>query len=385
MAYSKSQVFDVFREKYGVPEMYLFAPGRANIIGEHTDYTLGYVLPFATQQGVHFWVKKTETREFEVFALDTCEEIRFLVSDIKDDTQKLWQTYLHHSFQQLGLKDVSFGLSVVFGGDLPIGAGMSSSSALTCGFLFLLNHVYSCGFDVNELVRLAVKAEHGSGVLGGMMDQYSILSGKKDYALLLDCESACHEYIPVQTEPFAFYLINTNVKHQLVDSPYNTRRKQSEEALQIIRQTTNQPELLYKNIENDAVPDGLEDPVLIKRARHIIFENKRTLQMTQFLKTKNFVACGQLLIQSHESLSKDYEVSCEELDFLVTLASGQDGWAGGRMMGGGFGGCTINLMKTDQAEKIFETLSESYFKKFGITPDLLKVEPSDGVFLSRFV
>lgn len=385
MAYSKSQVFDVFREKYGVPEMYVFAPGRANIIGEHTDYTFGYVLPFATQQGVHFWVKKTETREFEVFALDTREEIRFLVSDKKDDTQKLWQTYLHHSFQQLGLKDVSFGLSVVFGGDLPIGAGMSSSSALTCGFLFLLNHVYSCGFDVNELVRLAVKAEHGSGVLGGMMDQYSILSGKKDYALLLDCESASHEYIPVQTEPYTFYLINTNVKHQLVDSPYNTRRKQSEEALQIIRQTTNQPELLYKNIENDAVLDGLEDPVLIKRARHIIFENKRTLQMTQFLKTKNFVACGQLLTQSHESLSKDYEVSCEELDFLVTLASGQDGWSGGRMMGGGFGGCTINLMKTDQAEKIFETLSESYFKKFGITPDLLKVEPSDGVFLSRFV
>lgn len=385
MAYSKSQVFDVFREKYGVPDMYLFAPGRANIIGEHTDYTLGYVLPFAAQQGVHFWVKKTETREFEVFALDTREEIRFLVSDIKDDTQKLWQTYLHHSFQQLGLKDVSFGLSVVFGGDLPIGAGMSSSSALTCGFLFLLNHVYSCGFDVNELVRLAVKAEHGSGVLGGMMDQYSILSGKKDYALLLDCESVSHEYIPVQTDPYAFYLINTNVKHQLVDSPYNTRRKQSEEALQIIRQTTNQPELLYTNIENDAVPDGLEDPVLIKRARHIIFENKRTLQMTQFLKTKNFVACGQLLIQSHESLSKDYEVSCEELDFFVTLASGQDGWAGGRMMGGGFGGCTINLMKTDQAEKIFETLSEAYFKKFGITPDLLKVEPSDGVFLSHFI
>ncbi len=385
MAFSKSQVFDVFREKYGVPDMYVFAPGRANIIGEHTDYTLGYVLPFATQQGVHFWVKKTETREFEVFALDTREEIRFLVSDIKDDSQKLWQTYLHHSFQQLGLKDVSFGLSVVFGGDLPIGAGMSSSSALTCGFLFLLNHVYSCGFDVNELVRLAVKAEHGSGVLGGMMDQYTILSGKKDYALLLDCESASHEYIPVHTDPYAFYLINTNVKHQLVDSPYNTRRKQSEEALQIIRQTKGEPELLYKNIENDAFLDGLEDPVLIKRARHIIFENKRTLQMTQFLKNKNFAACGQLLIQSHESLSKDYEVSCEELDFLVSLASGQDGWSGGRMMGGGFGGCTINLMKTNQAEKIFEILSEAYFKKFGIAPDLLKVEPSDGVFLSIFV
>ncbi len=385
MALSRSQVFDVFREKYGVPEMYVFAPGRANIIGEHTDYSLGYVLPFATRQGVHFWLKKNETREFNIFALDTKEHQTFVLSDMKDNAQKLWQTYLHHSFQQLGLKDVSYGLSIVFGGDLPIGAGMSSSSALTCGFLYLLNHVYGCGYDEHELVGLAVKAEHGSGVLGGMMDQYTILSGKKDYALLLDCESASHEYIPVHTDPYAFYLINTNVKHQLVDSPYNTRRKQSEEALQIIRQTKGQPELLYKNIENDVFPKGLEDPVLIKRARHIIFENKRTLQMTQFLKNKNFVACGQLLIQSHESLSKDYEVSCEELDFLVSLASGKDGWSGGRMMGGGFGGCTINLMKTDQAEKIFEILSEAYFKKFGITPDLLKVEPSDGVFLRHFV
>lgn len=379
MPFLKSDVVSRCRHIFGEPDIVVFSPGRANIIGEHTDYTSGYVLPFATEQGLYLAAAKIPEKVCRVVSLDTNEE-----SDLfpwSEDGFNLTGSgrFICNAWKELMPGLPEHGLVIVIGGNLPIGAGMSSSSALTCGVLFLLNEVFDLGFSRFSLMEMSVRAEHGSGVRGGMMDQYTIFFGRKNTALWLDCGLLTHEDIPVDTGSCGFFLINTKVSHELVNSPYNTRRNESEEALDIIRKREQNSVLQYKDLHQADKYSHVLESVLFKRAAHIISENQRVVSMIRALQQKNMAEAGRLLTSTHESLSRYYEVSCEELDFLVEKAREHAGWLGGRMMGGGFGGCTINLIDLDKAEEICAAISNDYYKTFGIVPEYFRVVPSEGL------
>jgi len=214
-----------------------------------------------------------------------------------------------------------------------------------------------------------------------MMDQYAIIMSVAGKALWLDCRSLSHELVPVSSGKFGFYLVNTNVKHELVDSPYNKRRLESEQALDSIRQNKQDPSLEYRDITEPEFYTHNLNEILLKRAKHIILENRRVVNMVSALKNNDPDQIGRLLLASHQSLSNDYEVSCPELDFLIASSSGIPGWKGGRMMGGGFGGCTINLIEHDLAEGYHETLSKVYYEHFGIRSTLIPASSSSGLHI----
>ena len=379
MPFLESDVVSRCRHIFGEPDIVVFSPGRANIIGEHTDYTAGYVLPFATKQGLFLAAVKIPEKVCRVVFHDTREEADLF--PWSDDGMKHTGSgrFIGNAWKELMPGMPEHGAGIVIGGNLPIGAGMSSSSALTCGVLFLLNELFNLGISRFSLMEMSVRAEHGSGVRGGMMDQYTIFFGQKNTALWLDCGRLTHEDILVDTGSCGFFLINTKVSHELVNSPYNSRRKESEEALDIIRKREQNSFLQYKDIDQADKYAHVLDPVLFKRAAHIISENQRVVSMVRALQQKNMAVAGRLLTASHESLSRQYEVSCEELDFLVEKASEHDGWLGGRMMGGGFGGCTINLIDLHKANEICAAISKDYQKTFGIVPEYFRVVPSEGL------
>lgn len=381
MPASKSEVINKCSVYFGEPDILVFSPGRANIIGEHTDYTDGYVLPFATEQGLFLAAVRLPEKVCKVVSLDTDEQSDLYPWNQPEIMQAGCGRFILHAWKELMPGLPEHGLGIVVGGNLPIGAGMSSSSALTCGILFLLNEIYRLGFSRFSLMEMSVKAEHGSGVKGGMMDQYTIFFGKKNTTLWLDCGLLRHEEITVDTGSYGFFLINSKVSHELVNSPYNTRRHESEKALEIIRKQEQDSILLYKEMDQPDKYAHVMEPVLFKRAAHIISENLRVVAMVRALQQKNITEAGRLLTESHHSLSRQYEVSCEALDFLVEAATHTDGWVGGRMMGGGFGGCTINLIQLEKAEEVCSAISNAYLKKFGIVPDYFRVIPSDGIRL----
>ncbi|MFZ1705476.1 MAG: galactokinase [Saprospiraceae bacterium] len=383
MTSTKQEVISLCNSRIGSPEYLVFAPGRANIIGEHTDYSDGYVMPFATQYGIYLAAKKVPGSSLEIFSITTNQYEKFNTKNLSELKDSSWSRFMKQSILQLNNQSFPMGLSIVIGGDLPIGAGMSSSSALTCGFLALLNEVYHLGYSRKKLMQLAVYAEHGTGVKGGMMDQYTIMFAEKNKALFIDCETLEHRSIPLPTNTH-FVLLNTNVKHELVDSPYNTRRAQSETALESIRSLENNKMLQFKHIKSLQKYKPHLDPLLFKRANHIVSENQRVLSMKEALHHENFNLCGRILKESHHSLSVDYDVSCAELDFLVENGFLIEGWQGGRMMGGGFGGCTVNLMQQDVTDKNFESLREKYYAKFLIQPEFHTVLPSASLTVENF-
>lgn len=379
MSFLANDIISVCQETFGAPDICIFSPGRANIIGEHTDYTYGFVMPFASKQGIYYAAKKISGHSLEIISLNTNEKISISQQTEANDALPGWTKYILQILQKIKIDTSDFGLGVVFGGDLPVGAGMSSSSSLTCGFLSVCNLLFNLNLSLKETIIIAVEAEHGTGVQGGMMDQYAIMSGVSDYALCLDCKTLTHQLVPVPSEEFGFYLLNTNVKHELVVSPYNQRRFESELALDKIRSHNNNPDLEYRNLSENDLLYGFLDSVLQKRAGHIISENIRVKKMVTALQENDFTTAGNLLCESHNSLSRDYEVSCPELDFLISSSIGLSGWKGGRMMGGGFGGCTINLIHHEHVEKYFDIVSGKYFQQFGIETTLIPAIPSSGL------
>lgn len=381
MAFNLIDVLKVFSEMFGYPDISLFSPGRANIIGEHTDYTNGFVLPFATGQGIYFVAKKTPDKVFNVHSLESGTTEVF---DVQSDTcnkNSGWAIFVEQVLQRINYKTLPHGLNIVLGGNLPLGAGMSSSSSLTCGLLSLFNSYFNLNYSRHELISLAVESEHGTGVKGGMMDQYTIFNGVKNNALLLDCATVTHEFVNVDLNEFGFYLINTHVKHSLSASPYNERRSESEQALRIIREMEKDEALEYTSLYNYSNLNKQLEPTLFKRARHVFSENQRVKRMKSAMNSKNITQMGLLLTESHESLSEDYRVSCEELDFLIETSKNIPGWMGGRMMGGGFGGCTINIIKKDDVENYFYKLDKAYTSEFDIKASLIPVIPSDGLHM----
>ncbi|MEO8769056.1 MAG: galactokinase [Ferruginibacter sp.] len=356
------KITKVFLEKYGTTSSVFRSPGRVNIIGEHTDYNEGFVLPGAIDKNIYVAVSKRNDNIIHLYATDFNEDFSINVEDVKKSPVQ-WANYILGVVDQLQKAGaVLTGFNLLVDGDVPIGAGLSSSAAVECATAFALNEIFELGFDRIKLSYMAQKAEHVfAGVNCGIMDQFASMLGKKDHVIKLDCRSLKYEYIPFKLDGYKIVLLNTNVKHNLASSEYNIRRQQCEEAVAIIKAFHPEVKSL-RDVSMDMLDKyvAFEHPLIHQRCKYVIKENMRLLAACEDLKNGNIVALGNKMYQAHMGLSTEYEVSCKELDFLVDHVKLIPGVVGARMMGGGFGGCTINIVQEDAIERLIKEVSIAY-------------------------
>ena len=370
-----------FQARFGLaPALTVRAPGRINLIGEHTDYTDGYVMPAAIDRAMHLAIGPADDGTCTLRADDLDEELQFTRGD-GELPQQPWARYIAGVMDGLGLlKDPGPGFRLVFGGDIPLGAGLSSSAALCAGLALGLNGLYAQDRNRLALARIAQAAEHRyAGVQCGIMDQVAVLMGRRDHLLLLDCRRLSHQEIPADLGEYSLLLCDSGVKHALADSAYNQRRAECEAGLAALR--ARYPELLLLREAKDYMLTaiaGKVEPTVLRRIRYVAHENRRVQQMAMALQAGEIETAGALLFASHDGLQYEFEVSCPELDFMVDVAHGFHGVAGARMMGGGFGGCMLALVRTDELPQFQNLLSVRYQGEFGLSPRFYPVSISDG-------
>lgn len=356
------------------------SPGRINLIGEHTDYNDGFVLPAAIDKKIVYAIALNNTQECNVHAVFTNETVSFSLAHVKPTPG--WINYLMGVVNQLQERGLPVqGFDCVISGDIPVGAGMSSSAAVEGGLVAALDHLLGYGLDRMEMALIGQKAEHTfPGVKCGIMDQFANLHGKKDQVMRLDCRSLEFEYFPFNFPGYKVVLCNSMVHHSLASSEYNVRRLQCEEGVKAIQ--TNHPAV--KSLRDadmemlNAVRDQISDKVY-DRCTYVIAEIQRVQDATTLLKQGNLQQFGELMYATHEGLSKLYEVSCPELDFLVSLAREREEVAGARVMGGGFGGCTINLVKAEKVADYVAFIQSRYQDQYGKEPEVYITTIQDGV------
>ena len=359
------RVQEKFQEVFGSRDhLTVRSPGRVNLIGEHTDYNQGFVLPAAINKAIYMVVNRRADDELHIVSLD-------LERSYNGNARRLepsglhWPDYILGVVQQLqALGKTVGGFNCVFGGDIPLGAGMSSSAALECATAFALNELFGLGLDPMTMVKLSQKAENVFvGMQCGIMDQFSSMFGRKDHVIRLDCQSLEYAYFPFRTDGIRIVLLDTNVKHSLVTSEYNTRRQQCEAGVRLVQQHDPGVRSL-RDITLDQLQAYVQpvDELIYRRCSYVVEENARLQNATADLLRGDIAAFGHELYGSHDWLSKKYEVSCPELDFLVEQVRGQQGVIGARMMGGGFGGCTINLVEDGAIEGLVERIAPLYRK-----------------------
>ena len=356
------------------------SPGRINLIGEHTDYNNGYVFPGAVEQGIIAEIKPNGTRKVRAYSIDLKDYTEFLLDD-EQGPKASWARYIFGVCREMMALGVPVeGFNTAFAGDVPLGAGMSSSAALESTFAFALNDIWGENkIDRMELARVGQRTEHKYiGVMCGIMDQAISCLGKKGSLLRLDCRSGEYEYFPWNPKGYQLVLVNSCVKHTLAGSPYNERRLQCEHVAEIIGKA--HPEVkslrdanmeMLKEVKGEITGDEY------KRARYVIGEVERVLAVCEALKIDDYEMVGKMMYETHYGLSKEYEVSCEELDFLNDVAK-ENGVTGSRIMGGGFGGCTINLVKDDIYDKFVEDVTAKFTAKYGHAPEVYPVVISEG-------
>lgn len=358
------------------------APGRINIIGEHTDYNGGFVFPAAIDKTTKFELETNGTESLvQLVSASNNEVFEFDLNNFSRSESVNWANYLMGVTDQLLKLDTKLnGFKATFTGNVPIGSGVSSSAALECSFVLGLNKLFDLSLDQWQMIKAAQLAEHTFvGTKCGIMDQFASMMGKNGHAILLDCQTLNFEYVPVDLDAYSFLLIDTKVKHELSESEYNTRKSQCEEALSILSKDDNNIQSM-RDIsvgKLESIKDKL-NPILFKRVKHVVTENQRVLLAKAAMQENNIGLLGQHIYASHKSLSEDYEVSCNELDLLVKLSFDHDTIKGSRMMGGGFGGCTINLIKSEAIEMVSNQIAASYFEKTKIEPDFYQFNISDG-------
>lgn len=372
----KDKILKEYRSRFGEPQIYVKSPGRANIIGEHTDYNHGLVLPFAIEQGIDMAFGKNDLGKIRLVALDIEEEVVIDLDNITFQNEG-WSRYFINSLVALEYKAKS-GIDLVFGGNLPQGGGVSSSSTLTCGFLSGVNQLFALDHDVDQLINLASQAENGIGLNGGIMDQTAILKGKEGKALMIDFQDFSVVEVDIPSSEYIFYLFNSGQKHNLVDTEYNKRRATCDSAVEEVKKYNPSVNTL-RDMTSADISQYLQDEVARKRCMHVIEENHRVTQTVELLSSGNYDALGNLLLASHQSLSQNYEVSTPEVDFLVNRSQKIENIRGSRIMGGGFGGCTINFVKGELSESDYAFLKKDYNKKTGLTLDIYQVKASSGV------
>ena len=372
-----------FTSLFGQATTILHAPGRINIIGEHTDYNNGYVLPAPVDKKLSFAFAKNELNGLvRIHAINPDEYLEFQLEDANPKT-KGWLKYIMAITDTFLENDQGF--DCVFGGDLPIGSGMSSSSALTCGLAAGLNNLFELNYSPIDLVKRVQDAEAKyTGVTGGIMDQFTIAMGKENQVLLLDCQSLDYQYFPLVLGDYALLLCNTGVQHELANSEYNTRRSECEQGVAILQSKGETIESL-RDVSLAMINTYRNhlDPIIFDRCYYVVKENARVLEACKALQNNDMMTLGALLYASHYGLQYEYQVSCPELDFLVKQTEGLPEVLGARMMGGGFGGCTINLVEKKAVNRVIETLSSQYFEHFNKKMEAYKVAIGPGIFQSQ--
>jgi galactokinase len=376
---SAAEVKDVFKEKFEEDPYIYYSPGRINLIGEHVDYNDGFVMPGAIDKGIFFAIALNNSEKINCYSVDFDESISVPLSEVKKmDGWKNYVLGVVNEFQKLNLP--LGGFNCAFGGNIPIGGGMSSSAALEGGISYSLNELCDFKMSRKELALLGQRAEHNfPRVMCGIMDQYANMMGKDNSVLLLDCRNVTHEDIPLHIEGYEIILVNTKVHHSLAGSEYNQRRKECEKGMYILQRELNiqsfrdildPAELLpFKNEMGDEV---------YRRCFFVVEEILRTQKAATLLRENDIKGFGKLMFQTHEGLKDLYEVSCKELDFLVNAAKENKDVIGARLMGGGFGGCTINIVKHEGVESFLVKILSAYKKEFDIHAENYKVILVDG-------
>ncbi len=379
----KSKVETFFTEKYNGKPILVKAPGRVNLIGEHTDYNMGLVLPAAIEKGIYFAVQKNDKQKITIETfLTQAEQIVFELNGNHRTFKFFWGNYFKAILEILLEEKYTLeGFDCVFGGNIPIGAGLSSSAALCCGFIYALAEVNDLKIPKEKMAFIAQQAEHKIGLNCGIMDQYAVLFGKKGNALFLDCKDISHEYVPINLEGYSWVLINSNITHNLaVDSEYNKRRNSCERIVTQIAKSKNNVHSLRDVTTTDLEKvKTIVSPIDYLRASYILEENDRVLRMIAALEHGDAQQSGKILLEGHWAMSSKFEITTAELDLLVSTGQQLEGVMGSRMMGGGFGGCTINLMKTELVEEHSSTILTAYKKETGIDAEIYHLKIGDGV------
>lgn len=356
------------------------APGRINLIGEHTDYNDGFVFPGAVQQCIIAEIKQNGTRTVRAYSIDLKDYTEFCLDDEKGPNAT-WARYIFGVCREMMALGVPVqGFNTAFAGDVPLGAGMSSSAALESAFAFALNDIWGGNkIEKMELARVGQRTEHKYvGCNCGIMDQFASVHGKAGSLMRLDCRSGEFSYFPWNPKGYKLVLINSCVKHELVGSPYNDRRKSCENVAAVINKHFPEVKSLrdasYEQLDAVRAEVSEEDA---KRAHYVIGERERVLGVCEALEAGDYETVGKLMYETHHGLSEEYEVSCEELDYLNDLAK-EAGVTGSRIMGGGFGGCTINLVSEELYDNFIKTVYQNYPQKYGKKPIVIDVVIGDG-------
>lgn len=382
-----SQKFvEIFDHK---PSILVRAPGRINLIGEHTDYNNGFVLPAAIDKAIYFAISTSSDQNCHIYSYDLVDCITVPLNNIKK-SDKNWANFLIGVVAEIVKKgyQIPSGFNVVFGGDIPLGAGLSSSAAVESGIGFALNELFGLNISKLDLALIAQQAEHNfAGVNCGIMDMFASINGKENSVIKLDCRDYSYQYFPFITTEYTFVLCNTGVKHNLGDSEYNQRRLECEAGVNIIQQEYPEVKSL-RDVSSIMLKSqtGKLPPIVYKRCKFIVEEIERVNIACEALQSNDLLAFGEMMYETHQGLSKEYEVSCPELDFLVEqtkvgVASKLqiEDVIGARMMGGGFGGCTLNLVKNEAVHQFISSMEMAYYQAFGIKMQSYFVKITNGV------
>lgn len=372
-----------YREQFGEPELIIRSPGRINLIGEHTDYNGGFVLPAAIDNAVYVSIGKRTDGKIALYSVDYQEHFEIELSGLQK-AQVHWANYVLSVVVTLQASGyVLSGFNAVVRGDIPIGSGLSSSAAVECAVIFGLNELFELGLAKMQMVKLAQQAENEFiGVKCGIMDQFASMFGKQDQVIQLDCRSLDYTYFNFQPKEYQLLLLNTKVKHSLADSEYNLRRLDCEAGVAHLQRLF--PEVMsLRDATEDMIEQhlkGLSDDVY-HHCLYAVQEIKRVQEACTDLSKEDYTAFGKKMFETHKGLSEMYQVSCAELDFLVQFAAKHKDVLGARMMGGGFGGCTLNLIKNEGVSDFIDRASEAYLEAFGILPGAYPVTIAEGTSL----
>ncbi len=380
-----SEITKIFHRHFGGPDHIVRSPGRINLIGEHTDYNLGFVLPAAIDKAIYVAISKRADDEIHLYAADLAQSFQTSLQSLKP-TEQHWPDFilgvadqLHKAGHQLS------GFNAVVMGDVPLGAGLSSSAAVECATVFALNTVFNLGLTPITMVQLAQKAENEFvGVKCGIMDPFASMFGKKGQVIRLDCRSLEYAYMPFDTTNIGIILFDTGVKHSLASSEYNLRRQECEAGVAVMQKKYGAIQSLRDadiGMVNDCLKAG--DPIVYNRCRFVVEEIQRLRDACDDLVKHDLVSFGKKMFDTHDGLSHLYEVSCPEADALVDMVRNEDSVLGARMMGGGFGGCTINLVKKEKMQELINTVSTKYADQFGHAPKNYVVTIDDGTSLIK--